>query len=70
MEEIISSESSVISTASATTSVTESAYDGVESVVIQDYAIGQNASIGIGVGASGVLVSLAVAGLIRFFSSL
>lgn len=66
MDEIITSESSVISTPS----VTESVYDGVESVVMEDYAIGQNASIGIGVGASGVLVSLAVAGLIRFFSSL
>ena len=66
MDEVISSESSIISTASET----ESIYEGVESVVIQDYAIGQNASLGIGVGASGVLISLAVAGLIRFFSSL
>ena len=66
MDEIISSESSVISTAS----ITESAYDGVESVMIEDYAIGQNASIGVGVGAAGVLMSLAVAGLIRFFGSL
>lgn len=66
MDEIISRESSVISTAS----VTESAYDGVESVVMEDYAIGQNASLGIGAGAAGVLISLAVAGLIRFFGSL
>lgn len=66
MDEIITSESSVISTAS----ISESVYDGVESVIIEDYAIGQNASIGIGVGATGVLMSLAVAGLIRFFSSL
>ena len=66
MDEIISSESSVISTAS----ISESTYDGVESVMIEDYAIGQNASIGIGAGAAGVLMSLAVAGLIRFFSSL
>ena len=66
MDEIISCESSVISTAS----ISESAYDGVESVIIEDYAIGQNASIGIGAGATGVLMSLAVAGLIRFFSSL
>ena len=66
MDEIISSESTVISTVS----VNESDYEGVESVVVQDYAIGQNASLGIGVGASGVLMSLAVAGLIRFFSSL
>ena len=66
MDEVISSESSIISTAS----YNESAYDGVESTIIQDYAIGQNASLGVGVGAAGVLMSLAVAGLIRFFSSL
>lgn len=66
MDEIISSESSIISTASEN----ESAYEGVESVIMQDYAIGQNASLGIGAGAAGVLISLAVAGLIRFFSSL
>lgn len=66
MDEIITSESSVISTAS----ITESAYDGVESVIIEDYAIGQNATIGIGAGAAGVIVSIAVAGIIRLFSSL
>lgn len=66
MDEIISSESSVISTAS----IAESAYDGVESVMIEDYAIGQNASIGVGVGAAGVIVSIAVASFIRLFSSL
>lgn len=45
----------------------ESTYSGVESISIGDYKLGENASIGFGAAGAGIIISLGIAAVIRFF---
>ena len=45
----------------------ESTYSGVESISIEDYKMGENAAIGFSAAGTGILISLGIAAVIRFF---
>ena len=64
MDELISSST----TSSIQNYITsESTYSGVESISIDEYKLGENAAIGFSAAGVGIMISLGIAALIRFF---
>ena len=48
-------------------SIASDAYSGVESMTIEDFNLAESSAVGMGAAACGVVVSIAIAGIIRIF---